>query len=192
MSSGTYNANFNSVTAGNWAYANWDKYSTDFPDFRNMPNSGDCTNFVSQALYHGGMMMHDTWSCHKNNDVYLQPETIAQLNYSWALADPSPWISAVQFARFWLPKCDDHYQYTRKEYTDNHETILYLPIIKGDVIILYKNNSWGVAVASHVMIVSAFDFVKKDFLLAAHTTDRQAHPLLTAISTYDSVQIYCL
>ena len=96
-----YDDNFSASTAGQWAYNNYDQYNENFPAFNNGFGS-DCTNFVSQALYFGGMEMHDTWYCHKKNNDYPSPASAAQLDYSWTLEDPSPWISAKEFNNYWF------------------------------------------------------------------------------------------
>lgn len=130
-----YDDNFSPSTAGQWAYNNYDKYNENFPAFNNGFGS-DCTNFVSQALYFGGMEMHDTWYCHKKNNEYPAPASATQLDYSWTLEDPSPWISVEQFVSFWSSKTDNYFEYTKADYTENHSDILSEPITKGDVIIL--------------------------------------------------------
>lgn len=185
----TYDDDFSPVAAGQWAYNNYNLYNEDFPAFNNGFGS-DCTNFVSQALYFGGMEMHDTWYCHKKNDEYPAPASAAQLDYSWTLEDPSPWISVEQFVSFWSSKTDDYYEYTKADYTENHSDILSEPITKGDVIILCNKTLWWTTPA-HAMIVSAYDFTERDYLCAGHSNMRRDLPLVTAVSGYDVVQIYC-
>ncbi len=188
-STAAYDDDFSPVAAGEWAYDNYNLYNADFPAFNNGFGS-DCTNFVSQALYFGGMEMHDTWYCHKKNDDYPRPASAAQLDYSWTLEDPSPWISVEQFVSFWSSKTDDYYEYTKSEYTENHSDILSEPITKGDVIILCNSTLWWTTPA-HAMIVSAYDFTDRDYLCAGHSNVRRDLPLVTAVSGYDVVRIYC-
>lgn len=184
-----YDDNFSPSSAGQWAYDNYNLYNSNFPAFNNGFGS-DCANFVSQALYFGGMEMHDTWYCHKKNNEYPRPASAAQLDYSWTLEDPSPWISVEEFVSFWSSKTDDYYEYTKSEYTENHSDILNKPITKGDVIILCNNTLWW-STPSHAMIVSAYDFTDRDYLCAGHSNMRRDLPLVTAVSGYDSVRIYC-
>lgn len=184
-----YDDNFSPITAGQWAYDNYSKYNKDFPAFNNGFGS-DCMNFVSQALYFGGMEMHDTWYCHKKNSDYPSPASAAQLDYSWTLEDPSPWISVGEFVSFWSSKTDAYYEYTKSEYTTDHSTIFFNPITRGDVIMLCNKTLWWTTPA-HAMIISAYDGVNKDFLCAGHSNMRQDYPLVTAVANYDVVQIYC-
>ena len=68
--------------------------------------------------------MHDTWYCHKKNNEYPAPASATQLDYSWTLEDPSPWISVEQFVSFWSSKTDNYFEYTKADYTENHSDIL--------------------------------------------------------------------
>ncbi|MFB0844526.1 amidase domain-containing protein [Paenibacillus oleatilyticus] len=98
----TLNSSFNATTAAEWAYNNYNRYSTDFPTFTKW--GSDCTNFVSQALYKGGLAMTGNWYIYKKNNTYLVPESADQLNYSWSLSDPSPWTSVKEFYSYWRGK----------------------------------------------------------------------------------------
>lgn len=184
-----YDDNFSPIKAGEWAYENYYKYNENFPAFNNGFGS-DCMNFVSQALYFGGMEMHDTWYCHKKNNEYPRPSSAAELDYSWTLEDPSPWISVEQFVSFWSDKTDAFYEYKSSEYTENHSKIYVEPITKGDVIILCNKTLWWTT-PKHAMIVSAYDTTNWDFLCAGHSNMRKDLPLVTAVSNYDVVRIYC-
>lgn len=44
---------YNGEAAGNWAYNNYNSYSSNYPKFTGSFGT-DCTNFVSQALHVGG------------------------------------------------------------------------------------------------------------------------------------------
>lgn len=180
---------FNPSLAASWAYDHYDSFDSNFPNMRSM--GGDCTNFVSQALYNGGMSMRGDWYCYKKNSTYLEPTSATQLDYSWTLSDPSPWISVSEFSSFWLDYYDDYYEYTKSDYESNHSTYYSEPIYKGDVIILCKRTLWWTT-PSHAMIITEYDTTNRDFKLAGHTTARQAYPLLDAIDNYAVVRIYCL
>ncbi len=84
-------------------YANnvWDSHCPAYPWF----NGADCANFVSQCLLAGGIHFQGDWEIHKNNDKYMCPEYTWQINYSWELSSPSPWISAREFNNFWSARC---------------------------------------------------------------------------------------
>ncbi|MBO4872575.1 MAG: amidase domain-containing protein [Lachnospiraceae bacterium] len=89
----SFKLNFNPTQAASWAYSHYDSFDSNFPNCTNL--NGDCTNFVSQALYYGGMEMHANWYCYKLNNTYPAPANTTQLDYSWSLSDPSPWISCA-------------------------------------------------------------------------------------------------
>lgn len=184
-----FKANFNPYSAATWAYNNYDKFDSNFPNCSNI--GGDCTNFISQALYYGGMQMHNNWYCHKKNSSYPTPSNTTQLDYSWTLSDPSPWISVKRFTEYWSDHTDDYYEFSKSDYNNNHGTYFEKPIYIGDVVILCTRTFWWTT-PEHAMIITRYDSVNKDFLLAGHTIARQKHPLLTAISLYDQVRFLCL
>lgn len=85
-----------------YARANWDNHLNTYPDLDYMgENSGNCANFVSQCLVAGGKKYEGAWYVYKNNNSHLIPQNIDELNDSWDLADPSPWISAAKFCNYW-------------------------------------------------------------------------------------------
>lgn len=185
IASTTYNA----WAAGNWAYNNYNKYSTNYPAFTGGWGT-DCTNFISQAMHvGGGKPMEGNWYIYKKNSTYLVPKSADQLNYSWTLSDPSPWISVVQFRNYWRPK-STVYAYSRTYYEQNHKTIYNSSIVKGDVVVLHKGTAGWITTPTHLMIISDYDTYNKDFRMAGHSNERQALPVLTALSSgpYDYVE----
>lgn len=56
FSSGTYNA----ALAANYAKTWWNSYNPEYTNYDAI-NQGDCTNFVSQCLYAGGMNTDNSW-----------------------------------------------------------------------------------------------------------------------------------
>ncbi|SDY83828.1 amidase domain-containing protein [Thermoactinomyces sp. DSM 45892] len=181
-------AAYDGDSAGNWAYKNYNKYRTDYPRFTGKFGT-DCTNFVSQAMHiGGGKPKSGNWSISRKNTRYWVINSVEQLNYSWKLTNPSPWIAVRTFENYWRPKSKTHSMST-DYYRKNHKTIYNRSISKGDVVILHKGVSGVVTVPSHVMIISEYDSNKHDFKLAGHSVERQAHPLLTAIGSYAHLQI---
>lgn len=153
---------------------------------------GDCTNFVSQALYHGNMSMFDDWYCHKKNSTYLEPKSSTELDYSWTLADPSPWISVNEFDSFWSNYYNNYYEIKKDDYVNNHSNYYYnYPIYRGTVVILCTSTLWWTK-PSHAMIITGYDTANYDFRLAGHTYSRQDYPLLSAIENYASIRVYSL
>ena len=179
---------YNGSTAATWARNNYNVYSPMFPNMNDM--GGDCANFVSQALNQGGISMFNTWYCYRNNTTYPKPANTTQLDYSWNLADPSPWISAVQFQYFWASRCT-YYEYTSTDYISNHATIYTQPIVFGDVIVFFSGTVWWSS-PSHVVIITAYDTVNKDFKYSGHNNDRLNKPLLDVIGDYYRVRFICI
>lgn len=133
--------------------------------------------------------MADTWYCYKKNSTYQSPADADQLNYSWSLADPSPWISVVEFNSYWRPKSTVH-GYDNDNYVQNHTTIYNQPIYKGDVVVFHKGTAGFITWPTHVMIISEYDSTNSDFLLAGHSNNRQAYPLLSAITDYSYIEFF--
>lgn len=183
----SYTGSYDRLRAADWAYDNAPFYSTNYPAFNNEWGN-DCANFVSQAMHVGGKMpMQGNWYCHKKNSTYPRPASAAQLDYSWTLSDPSPWISAKEFYSFWTSRTSTSY-YSVDRYRREHESIYTTPIYRGDVVIFHKGLADFVLIPTHIMIISKYDAANKDFLLAGHSNIRQDYPLLTAISGYAEIQ----
>lgn len=179
---------YNGEYAGNWAYNNYNKYSTNYPKFTGSFGT-DCTNFVSQAMHiGGGKPKAGNWTITKKNSTYWVINSASQLNHSWTLTDPSPWISVKEFSKYWRPKSKVH-SFSSEHYRVNHKTIYERNIFKGDVVILHKGVAGFATVPTHLIIISRYDSTKKDFLLAGHSNERQAYPLLTARSGYSQIEI---
>lgn len=187
MSISSYTGSYYGGSAAQWAYNNYSSYSTSYPAFNNNYGS-DCTNFVSQAMHTGGSMpMQGNWYCYMKNPVYLRPSSIYELNYSWSLSDPSPWISVKTFEDFWSDRVNYKF-YAVDTYRTQHSTIYSGPIYRGDVVIFWQGVAGFASIPTHAMIISAYDSVNRDFLLAGHSRERQAYPLLSAISSYAEIE----
>ncbi|MEC0137611.1 amidase domain-containing protein [Paenibacillus macerans] len=184
-------ASYDRAAAGEWAYKNYNKYSTDYPAFTGGWGS-DCTNFVSQAMHvGGGLPFKGDWYVYKKNSKYLVPTSAEELDYSWDLADPSPFISVQAFYDYWRSR-STVYAFSHDYYVSNHETIYYKHIYKGDVVVFSKGVSGVLTMPTHIMIVSAYDTNNEDFKLAGHSNERQAYPLLDAIEAYAQVEFFCI
>lgn len=187
LNTASYTGIYNAPSAGDWAYNNYSSYNSNFPAFNNGYGS-DCTNFVSQAMNIGGKMpMQGNWYCYAKNYTYPNPSSATQLNYSWSLSDPSPWISVTEFEKFWSSRATTFYCST-SYYQSNHATVYNRPIYRGHVVILHKGISDFITVPTHCMIISKYDYSNQDFLLAGHSNNRQAYPLLQAISSYAEIE----
>lgn len=181
-------SSYNGSAAGDWAYNNYNKYSTNYPRFTGSFGT-DCTNFVSQAMHvGGGKAKSGNWTISKKNSKYWVINSASELNDSWSLTDPSPWTSVKEFRKYWKPKSKVHSMSTAY-YRGNHKTVYQRNITKGDVIILHKGVAGVVTVPTHLMIISSYDTGNFDFKLAGHSNERQAYPMLNAIGNYVHVEI---
>lgn len=181
---------YNASAAATWAFNNYNKYNSGFPAFKKY--GSDCANFVSQAMHlGGGKKMDSKWYVKKKNSKYLVPTSAKELNYSFDLADPSPWISAKQFYKYWKSTSrSTSYNYSHDKYIKDHKTIYKnTPIVKGDVVVFQKGVASVLTIPTHVMIISSYDTVNKDFKLAGHSNERQAYALKSAISSYSQIGI---
>ena len=177
---------YNRTNAVKYATDNYNKYNSNYPDMRDM--GGDCANFVSQCLFRGGKAMSGNWYVYKKNNVYPKPNSAKQLNYSWNLSDPSPWISAKEFNSYWKNKCNKKYEYKAQYYIDNHKTIYSQSILSGDVVQFKKKVGFWYQ-AYHTMIIVGYDTSNKDFILAGHSSPTKTRKLLAACNDNKSNKI---
>ena len=173
---------YSGYTAATWARANYNQYSTNYPKLTEGDFS-DCANFVSQAIEQGGKIQDSEWYCTKKNSTYLVPTTVAQLNYSWDLADPSPWTAVREFRSYWVENCDTSTIYSCSYYNNNHNVVYSLPWYKGDVLILHTGIYGFVTIPKHAMMITGYDSVNKDYLYSSHSSERLDKELLFATAS---------
>lgn len=162
----------------------------DYPNLRNL--GGDCANFVSQCLLAGGKSMTGDWYIYRKNSVYPAPTSVDQLDYSWRLADPSPWISAKEFNNFWSDYATT-YTYDVTEYETDHATIYSKSIYTGDVVQLLSPVLWWYE-GYHTMLIVGYDTSARDFVYAAHSSNTKDSTILDNIcgatnGKYDDYQL---
>jgi len=156
-------------------YAHTYALSYNTPTYPNVTSlGGDCTNFVSQALKAGGKVEDSTWYIDRKNTQYLTPTTIPQLDYSWDLADPSPWISADQFKDYWSAKVYTS-EFDENDYLQNHDTYFTYPHFRGDAVQILVKNFWWYE-GYHTMMITAYGedpSGDSDFLVTYHTSNKK-------------------
>lgn len=103
---------------------------------------GDCANFVSQCMLAGGMHYRNEWYVNKNNNKNQSPKNVSQLDVSWSLADPSPWISAKQFNWFWTERLQTTV-YKGSSIVQDPTKIYNQKIFRGDVVQILGKSWWG-------------------------------------------------
>lgn len=181
----TASSGYNAAAASNWAYMNYNKYSTNYPKFTGSYGT-NCTNFISQAMHvGGGIKKQGDWTISRKNTKYHVINSATQLNYSWKLTDPSPWISVKQFSKFWRPKSTvkgvSNTNYLKSPQNYRNQRV-------GDIVIFSKGAAGTVTVPTHAMMVTQKP--ANDYNLAGNSVERQAHPLKTAIKSYSYIEFF--
>ena len=149
------------------AYADtyWQNYNTAWPSFAN--RGGDCTNFVSQALYSGGIAMRTSPTYSGDAAWYMLPKSGHRWTYSL------PWINAQHqsvFALRYLPgvtQLASYYGVAPGQSVADHAS-------QGDIVLYDWNND---DTYDHGSIVVASDGANPDGtanwdLVDAHTNNR--------------------
>lgn len=187
---------YNSSNNDEWIFEPVDEFSMDLatnyarknafnavPTYPNLKSwDADCANFASQILLAGGIHFEDSWYVYKKNNNYISPErnNISQLNESWSLASPSPWISAPQFNTFWSGKVRTE-TYLGSYITQNPTRIYNLNFYRGDAVQLLNKDFWGrPSDAYHTMVITGYGKYnnQNSYTLTYHTVDRLDKSLL--------------
>ena len=175
--------NYSTDLGVNYALQNYNKQSVTYPDIT--PLGGDCANFASQCLLAGGIHFQDYWWIYKKNNTYPAPSSTSQLNNSWDLSDPSPWISAAEFKNDWSSKLTTH-DYTAQYILDNPDEVYNSAYYIGDIIQILHKDWLGNFQGYHTMYISSYGIYNGNysFQISAHTTDRADYNLLSFCSEY--------
>jgi hypothetical protein len=150
---------YNGAAAAAYADTYWNNYNSAWPSFAN--SGGDCTNFVSQALFAGGIAMRLSPPNSGNAAWYMVKSK--QRHWSYAV----PWVNAQAnsiFALQHLPgvtQVASYYGVAPGQMVADNAT-------QGDIV-LYDFNNDGVY--DHEAIVVANDGTSWD-LVDAHTNNR--------------------
>ena len=171
-----------------YAMNNYDKTVQAYPRFT-MDFGGDCTNFVSQCMLASGIHFREDWQILRKNGNYTEINNIEQLNNSWSLSDPSPWISAVEFQKFWVPRISTGvYKATGQAILDNPNMVWNSPVTQGCVVQIAKKGVFSneVKEAHHSMYISGYinDGTYNTYGLTYHSKDTQFISLLDVCKNY--------
>lgn len=129
-------------------------------------------------------MTTDTeWYITKLNSNNPAPQNINDLNASWDLADPSPWISASEFNTYWDNRSDSVDEFTGDYVYNNASSVYAKPYYKGDAVQILKKKFWWYE-GYHTMIITAYDASNTDFLLSGHTNPIKDKSLNDIASRY--------
>ncbi|CAG7589161.1 hypothetical protein PEPTYR26121_00962 [Peptoniphilus tyrrelliae] len=166
-----------------YAHNYYENYNSNYPDLSG-PIGGDCANFVSQILHYGGYRTDNKWYIKRKNYKYNNPKDITELNYSWDLADPSPWISAKYFNNYWS-------NIVKTETIDdddfvNKNMFNKLNFFKGDTVQLLRKKYFSYY-GYHTMYITDYTNNSKnnrDFAMTYHTRNRIDKPLVDVVEAF--------
>lgn len=151
---------YNGAAAAAYADTYWQNYNSAWPSFAN--SGGDCTNFVSQALYAGGLAMRSAPTYSGNAAWYM----VKNSKHRWSYA--VPWVNAQSNSIFALQHVPGVTQ-VASYYGAAPGQIVADNAAQGDIV-LYDFNNDGVY--DHEAIVTARDSTGQWDLVDAHTNNR--------------------
>jgi hypothetical protein len=167
-------------------------YAHTYAGSYNMPTypgfeHADCANFVSQALKAREKSTDGQWFIIRRNTTYTwftDPLNVTQLNYSWMLADPSPWISTKEFNNYWSNRRYGYTYTATGAYVYSHPSEVFgQPYYTSDVVQILAKVYWRYD-AFHTMMITGYG--NGDYLLSYHTNPGYDNPLHTIASSYNS------
>jgi hypothetical protein len=164
-STASASSGYNGAAAAAYADTYWQNYNPAWPTFANQ--GGDCTNFVSQAMYAGGIAMRTSPPYSGNAAWYM----LQNRHHRWSWA--APWVNAQDQSVFDLQHLPGVTQVASYYGVAPGQTV---PDNAGQGdIVLYDFNNDGIY--DHEAIVVASDGVNPDGstnwdLVDAHTNNR--------------------
>jgi hypothetical protein len=163
--------------------AYWKNYNPAYPSFHH--GGGDCTNFISQVLYAGGMPWADDKNPanhKKSTNWYCKPgatnkDSEKRITFSWKIA--------AVFKAHWLKRVDLHKMYSYAEAIPNINAISN-SVFLGDVV----QFCYSSGVPYHTLAVTGFnrdpEYHIKDIVLASHDVDSNTRSLYRTLLKYPS------
>ena len=163
--------------------AYWKNYNPAYPSFHS--GGGDCTNFISQVLYAGGMPWADDKNPanHKKSvNWYCKPgatskDSEKRITFSWKIA--------AVFKAYWIKRAEAHRMYSYTEATQNINEISK-EVFPGDVV----QFCYSSGVPYHTLAVTGFnrdpEYHIKDTVLASHDVDSNTRSLYRTMLQYPS------
>lgn len=161
----------------------WKNYNPAYPSFHH--GGGDCTNFISQVLYAGGVPWEDDGNPanhKKGTSWYCKPgatnkDSERRITFSWKIA-------AVFKAHF-VKRVEEHDIYSYAEAIPNING-LSGEIFVGDVV----QFCYSSGVPYHTLAVTGFnrdpEYHVKDIVLASHDVDSNTRSLYRTMLKYPS------
>lgn len=177
------NSFYNRAKAKAYIDTYWKNYNPAYPAFSH--GGGDCTNFISQVLYAGGMPWVDDRNPanhKKSTNWYCKPGATAKdserrITFSWKIA--------AVFKAHWIKRVELHRMYSYAEAIKNINAIAN-EVFLGDVVQFCYSSS----VPYHTLAITGFnrdpEYKIKDIVLASHDIDSNKRSLYRTMLAYPS------
>ncbi len=161
----------------------WKNYNPAYPSFSH--GGGDCTNFVSQVLYAGGMPWADDRNPanHKKSiNWYCKPGATAKdsekrITFSWKIA--------AVFKAHWINRVEVHNMYSYADAIKNMSN-LSREVFLGDLV----QFCYSSGVPYHTLAITGYnrdpEYNVRDIVLASHTIDSNTRSLYRTMLKYPS------
>lgn len=161
----------------------WKKYNPAYPSFHH--GGGDCTNFISQVLYAGGMPWaedNNPANHKKSTNWYCKPgatskDSEKRITFSWKIA--------AVFKAHWIKRVEMHKMYSYAEAIQNMNA-LSSEVFLGDVV----QFCYSSGVPYHTLAITGFNrdpqYHIKDIVLASHDMDSNTRSLYRTMLQYPS------
>ncbi|MDA8206225.1 MAG: amidase domain-containing protein [Thermaerobacter sp.] len=172
---------YNGGAAATYADTYWSNYNSNYPSFID-----DCTNFVSQSLYAGGLPQYVYYNLHTG-----VPETTSNNAY-WFMDSGN-----VNYAYSWTVAADLYAHLTQYGYGTLYathpgtDTVLMTGMVKGDVLFYNwgeAGNPSGTAGINHATIQTGYGTTSDSYTNAnyvdSHTNNR--YHVLWSLYTYNT------
>lgn len=161
----------------------WKSYNPAYPTFHQ--GGGDCTNFVSQVLYAGGMPWADDKNPvnHKKSvNWYCKPgatnkDNERRITFSWKIA--------AVFKAHWINRVEVHKMYSYAEAIQNINN-LSRGVFLGDIV----QFCYSSGVPYHTLAITGYnrdpEYNVRDIVLASHDIDSNTRSLYRTMLAYPS------
>lgn len=181
------NSSYYHLTGVKYAKDNYNNYLNTYPNLSSfIGEPADCANFVSQCLAYGGKKYSGGWKIYKKNNNNLSPQNASQLDDSWELSDPSPWISAKYFGNYWKDRTT-YDTFTPQQIINNNSSTTTTYGL-GDVVQILEKKPLQGYVGVHTMIITGIGNVsnKGTYKMTYHSNNTLDKSLSTICQGYDN------
>jgi len=179
--SGRANSFYDRSKAKAYIDAYWKNYNPAYPSFSH--GGGDCTNFISQVLYAGGLPWADDnnpANHRKSVNWYCKPgatnkDSEKRITFSWKIA--------AVFKAHWIKRVELHKMYSYTEAIRNMNE-LSGEVFLGDVV----QFCYSSGVPYHTLAVTGFnrdpEYHVRDIVLTSHDIDSNTRSLYRTMLEY--------